>query len=301
MPYKTFRPGIKPQPGRNPEKRPNPSRDAVKNMSSDDFVRQKHEEKTTLIFGRNAVLEALKADHRIFNFYRCRDLKDVAGQLSELDALIKDKALTVSTVSVSKEEMDSLCGIGANHQGIAAEVRPYSTVDVDAILANARKKGEYPFVLIAESIQDPHNLGAILRTAETAGVHGIIISEHKACGLTDAVVKTAAGAAEYVPVAVVTNITKTIDYLKEQGLWIAAADMDGAVVYDANLNGPIALVIGGEHEGVSRLVREHSDFIVSLPMFGHVTSLNASVTAGIMIYEVVRRRVQSPVKGKGTK
>lgn len=164
-------------------------------------------------------------------------------------------------------------------------------MDVADILAKARDKGEAPFLVILESIQDPHNLGAILRTADACGVHGVIISKRHAVGLTAAVAKTAAGACEYVPVAKVNNIAQTIGELQKEGLWIASGDMDGEMAYSTALTGPIALVIGGEHEGVSRLVREKSDYIVKLPMMGHVNSLNASVAAGVLMYEIVRQRL----------
>ena len=166
----------------------------------------------------------------------------------------------------------------------------YSYVTWQDILDKAAERGETPFLIICESIQDPHNLGAILRSADAAGVHGVIISQHRAVGLTEAVAKTAAGALEYVPVARVSSVAKLIDELKKEGIWTAAADMDGHPLYGTNLSGPLAVVIGGEHEGVSRLVRERCDFIISLPMKGRVTSLNASVAAGVIMFEIARQR-----------
>ena len=166
----------------------------------------------------------------------------------------------------------------------------YEYAEVDDILNAAKEKGEAPFVLLLDNIEDPHNLGAIIRTAHQAGAHGIIIPKNRAVGLTATVARTSAGALNYLPVAKVTNLSKTIEDLKKEGLWFAAADMDGEVMYDANLTGPIGLVIGSEGEGVSRLVKEKCDFIVSIPMKGQIDSLNASVAAGVLCYEIVRQR-----------
>ena len=196
----------------------------------------------------------------------------------------------ITIKEVSKSKLDEMAE-GENHQGVVALVQAYEYAEVEEILQAARDKGEAPFLVILESIQDPHNLGAILRTADACGVHGVLISRRHAVGLTAAVAKTAAGAAEYVPVAKVGNMVQTIEALQKEGLWIACADMDGETASKTNLKGPIALVIGGEHEGVSRLVREKSDYIVKLPMKGHVNSLNASVAAGALMYEIVRQRM----------
>lgn len=238
-----------------------------------------------LIFGRIAVLEALKAGRPIDRLYTLKP--PYTGSIREIVA--KAKAQGVPMQEVERARLDQLCEKG-NHQGVAAAVAAYSYVTWQDILDKAAERGETPFLIICESIQDPHNLGAILRSADAAGVHGVIISQHRAVGLTEAVAKTAAGALEYVPVARVSSVAKLIDELKKEGIWTAAADMDGHPLYGTNLSGPLAVVIGGEHEGVSRLVRERCDFIISLPMKGRVTSLNASVAAGVIMFEIARQR-----------
>lgn len=238
-----------------------------------------------LIFGRIAVLEALKAGRPIEKLY----LQKGANQGSVKEIVGKARAMRLLITEVDKEKLDELCD-GGNHQGVAAMAAIYEYADWESFYGAARERGEVPFVVICESIQDPHNLGAIIRSADACGVTGIIISERHAVGLTEAVAKTAAGGLEYVPVAKVGNVPRVIDEMKKQGYWIAAADMDGETIYRTDLTGPIALVVGGEHEGVSRLVREKCDYIVSLPMKGHVTSLNASVAAGVAMFEIVRQR-----------
>ena len=241
--------------------------------------------KNTVIVGRNAVLEALRKEHGIECLYTQR--QPYTGSLNKVAAMARQQKITIKEVSKSK--LDEMAE-GENHQGVVALVQAYEYAEVEEILQAARDKGEAPFLVILESIQYPHNLGAILRTADACGVHGVLISRRHAVGLTAAVAKTAAGAAEYVPVAKVGNMVQTIEALQKEGLWIACADMDGETASKTNLKGPIALVIGGEHEGVSRLVREKSDYIVKLPMKGHVNSLNASVAAGALMYEIVRQR-----------
>ena len=240
---------------------------------------------TMYVIGRNAVAEVLRSGRKIEKIYALKSSED--ARLKEiLDAA---KAQRIPVEFKSRDQLTRLQA--GNHQGVIAACEGYDFSDVDTILDRARQKGEDPFVLILESIQDPHNLGAILRTAETAGVHGVIIGKNRSVGLTYAVAKTAAGALEYVPVAQVTNLVRTIDDLKKEGLWVACADMDGELIYQANLKGPMALVIGGEHEGIGRLGKEHCDLTLSLPMVGRITSLNASVAAGIIMYEVVRQRL----------
>ena len=239
--------------------------------------KSREQENPSVIVGRNAVLEALRSGRGIECLYVQRP--PFTGSLGRIVGIARQKG-----------KLDELSG-GENHQGVVAITQAYEYVDVADILAKARDKGEAPFLVILESIQDPHNLGAILRTADACGVHGVIISKRHAVGLTAAVAKTAAGACEYVPVAKVNNIAQTIGELQKEGLWIASGDMDGEMAYSTALTGPIALVIGGEHEGVSRLVREKSDYIVKLPMMGHVNSLNASVAAGVLMYEIVRQRM----------
>ena len=177
-----------------------------------------------------------------------------------------------------------------NHQGVIAIVPPFDYCEVQDILDEAKTRGEQPFILILDGIEDPHNLGSIIRTAETAGVHGVIIPKRRAVGLTAIVSKTSAGAVEHVPVARVTNIANTVEDLKKRGIWVACADMEGQEYFDAPLNGAIAIVIGSEGNGVGRLVRQKCDFSVKIPMFGKISSLNASVAAGLIMYEVVRQR-----------
>lgn len=190
---------------------------------------------------------------------------------------------------VAKERLDQMSETG-RHQGVIAYAAAYEYAEVDDILKIAEEKGEPPFLFLLDGIEDPHNLGAIIRTANLAGAHGVIIPKRRAVGLTATVAKTSAGALNYTPVAKVTNLAKTIDELKQKGIWFVCADMNGTPMYDLDLKGPIGLVIGSEGEGVSRLVRESCDFIASIPMKGDIDSLNASVAAGVMAYEIVRQR-----------
>jgi len=245
---------------------------------------QKHTEEE-MIFGRNAVLEALKSGRGIECLYTLQP--PYTGSLAQI--VSKARADKIMVKEVSRSRLGEMCD-HANHQGVVAMVQAYDYADLEDCFELAKQKGEAPFLVLCESIQDPHNLGAILRSAEAAGVHGVLIPRRNGVGLTAAVAKTAAGALEYVPVVKVGNMARTIDELKERGVWIAAADMDGSSVYDTNLTGSIGLVIGGEHEGISRLTKEKCDYVVSLPMKGHVNSLNASVAAGVLIYEIIRQR-----------
>ena len=195
---------------------------------------------------------------------------------------------------VAKERLDQLSETGA-HQGVIAQVAAYEYASVEDILAKAREKGEDPFIFILDNIEDPHNLGAIIRTANLAGAHGVIIPKRRAVGLTSTVAKTSAGALNYTPVAKVTNLGHTIDELKEQGMWFVCADMGGETMYNLNLTGPIGVVIGNEGEGVSRLIREKCDFVASIPMKGDIDSLNASVAAGVLGYEIVRQKTAEEI------
>ena len=239
----------------------------------------------SIIYGRNAVLEAIKAGREIEKLYLSR--APHSGSLIQIAGLAKKKRILIQ--ETDKAKLDALCEKG-NHQGVVAMCAASQYAEVADILKRAEEKGEAPFILICESIQDPHNLGAILRSAEAVGIHGVIVSRHHAVGLTEAVAKTAAGALEYMPVAKVASVAKLIDELKQQGIWTACADMDGQSVYQTDLKGPLALVIGGEHEGITRLVKERCDFVVSLPMKGQVTSLNASLAAGVLLFEALRQR-----------
>ncbi len=237
------------------------------------------------IEGRNAVMEAFRSGKCIDKLYvldGCQDgpVLSIKREAKKQDTLIR---------YVDKERLDQLSETG-KHQGVIAYAAAYEYAEVEDILSVAKEKGEAPFLVLLDNIEDPHNLGAIIRTAHQAGAHGVIIPKNRAVGLTATVARTSAGALNYLPVAKVTNLSKTIDDLKKEGLWFACADMDGQVMYDANLTGAIGLVIGSEGEGVSRLVKEKCDFTVSIPMMGQIDSLNASVAAGVLCYEIVRQR-----------
>ena len=238
------------------------------------------------IEGRNAVLEAFRSGKcvdKLFILDGCQDgpVRTIAREARKTDTIIN---------YVSKERLDQLSETRA-HQGVIAQVAAYEYSTVEEILARAEEKGEPPFLILLDNVEDPHNLGAIIRTANLAGAHGVIIPKRRAVGLTSTVAKTSAGAINYTPVAKVTNLTKTIEELKEKGIWFVCADMGGETMYDLDLTGPMGLVIGNEGEGVSRLVREACDFTASIPMKGDIDSLNASVAAGVLAYEIVRQRL----------
>ncbi len=239
-----------------------------------------------MIEGRNAVLEAFRSGKTIDKLYLQDGLRD--GVISSILRDAKKRDVIINYVSKDKLDMMST---DKKHQGVMAICSAYEYADIEDIFAKAEEKGEAPFIFILDEIEDPHNLGAIIRTANLCGAHGVIIPKRRAAGLTSTVVKASAGAINYTPVAKVTNITKTIEELKERGLWFACADMGGTTMYDCNLTGPIGLVIGNEGNGVSRLVKESCDYIVSIPMKGDIDSLNASVAAGVLAYEVVRQRL----------
>ncbi|MCR4778989.1 MAG: 23S rRNA (guanosine(2251)-2'-O)-methyltransferase RlmB [Lachnospiraceae bacterium] len=244
----------------------------------------KYEEST--IEGRNAVLESLKSGKPVDKLL----VQEGAGEGSVNTILREAKKAGVVIEYVPKERLDAISKTG-RHQGVIASCAAYEYAEVEDILAAAKEKNEDPFIVVLDGIEDPHNLGAIIRTAHQAGAHGIIIPKRRAVGLTATVAKTSAGAINYMPVAKVTNISQTIEELKKEGIWFACADMDGEVMYRANLKGPIGIVIGNEGEGVSRLVKEKCDFTVSIPMKGQIDSLNASVAAGVLAYEIVRQRM----------
>lgn len=235
--------------------------------------------------GRNAVLEVLKSGRDIEKIIVAKG--NIEGTIKRIIAMAAERKIVVQ--HVDRNRMDEMSQT-KNHQGVIAVVSEQNYVEVEDILKAARDKNEDPFVIILDGITDPHNLGAIMRTADAAGVHGIIIPKRRAVGLTATVAKTSAGALEYVSVAKVVNVGNTIDDLKKEGLWVACTDMAGENFFKADLKGPIALVIGSEGEGVSRLVKEKCDFTVSIPMKGEISSLNASVAAGLFMYEVVRQR-----------
>ena len=239
------------------------------------------------IYGRNAIEEALKSGATIDRLLVKNGMRDAHGNRIVNEA--RDRGIRV--IFRDAAALDRECPKGANHQGFVAEVTDFKYSDLDEILALAEERGEPPFIVLLDGVEDPHNLGAIIRVAECAGVHGIVIPKHRSVSVNDTVVKVSSGAAQYMRVAKVTNINDAIKYLQERGVWVFAADMDGADIYSANLSGAIAFVIGGEGSGVSRLTRELCDGIVALPMRGKVNSLNASVAAGIVIYEKLRRSI----------
>ena len=238
------------------------------------------------IEGRNPVIEAYRSGKTIDKLFVLDGCQD--GPVKTITREARKQHTIISYVS--KERLDQLSETH-HHQGVIAIAAAYDYASVDDILAKAREKGEEPFIFLLDGIEDPHNLGAIIRTANLAGAHGVIIPKHRAVGLTATVARTSAGALNFTPVATVTNLGAAMDELKKEGLWFVCADMKGEVMYRQNLTGPIGLVIGNEGEGVSRLVREKCDFTASIPMKGDIDSLNASVAAGVLAYEIVRQRM----------
>lgn len=239
------------------------------------------------IEGRNAVLEAFRSGKtidKLFILDGCQDgpIRTILREAKKHDTIVQ---------FVKKERLDQLSETG-HHQGVIASAAAYEYADVEDILAGAREKGEPPFLIFLDSIEDPHNLGAIIRTANLAGAHGVVIPKRRAVGLTATVSRVSAGALNYTPVAKVTNLGNTIEELKKEGMWFVCADMGGETMYNIDLKGSIGLVIGNEGEGVSRLVKEKCDFIASIPMKGDIDSLNASVAAGVLAFEIVRQRMQ---------
>lgn len=239
------------------------------------------------IEGRNAVTEAFrsrKTVDRLFVLDGCQDgpVRTIIREAKKQDTIIQ---------YVTKERLDQMSSTG-KHQGVIASMAAYEYAQVEDMLALAKEKGEDPFLILLDGIEDPHNLGAIIRTANLAGAHGVIIPKRRAAGLTATVAKTSAGALNYTPVAKVTNLGNTIEELKAKGMWFVCADMKGETMYRLNLTGPIGLVIGGEGEGVGRLVKERCDFAAAIPMKGDIDSLNASVAAGVMAFEIARQRLE---------
>lgn len=246
-----------------------------------------NKEHTLVIEGRNAVLEAFRSGRtidKVFVLDGCQDgpVRTIVRETKKHGAILS---------FVTKERLAQLTQTG-RHQGVIAYAAAYDYAQVDDMLRLAEERKEDPFLILLDGIEDPHNLGAIIRTANIAGAHGVIIPKRRAAGLTATVAKTSAGALNYTPVAKVTNLVKTMEELKEKGLWFVCADMDGQPMYDLNLTGPIGLVIGSEGDGVSRLVRENCDFVAAIPMKGQITSLNASVAGGVLAYEIVRQRIK---------
>lgn len=239
-----------------------------------------------LIEGRNAVIEAFRAGKTIDKLYvldGCQDgpVVTIKREAKKYDTIIK---------YVDKERLDQMSTTG-HHQGVIAQAAAYEYAEVEDILKKAEEKGEPPFIFLLDNIEDPHNLGAIIRTANLCGAHGVIIPKNRAVGLTAVVARTSAGALNYTPVAKVTNLVQTMEDLKKRGLWFVCGDMDGELMYRNNLTGPIGLVIGSEGTGVGRLIKEKCDYMASIPMKGDIDSLNASVAAGVLAYEIVRQRM----------
>lgn len=247
--------------------------------------KEMNEIKSQVIEGRNAVLEAFRSGKSIDKLYvldGCQDgpVRSIIREAKKHDTILQ---------FVTKERLSQLSETG-KHQGVIAMTAAYEYATLEDMLELAKSKGEDPFLILLDNIEDPHNLGAIIRTANLAGAHGVIIPKRRAVGLTATVARTSAGALNYTPVAKVTNLVKTMEELKEKGLWFVCADMDGDVMYRVNMKGPIGLVIGNEGEGVGRLVKENCDMTASIPMKGDIDSLNASVAAGVLAYEIVRQR-----------
>ncbi|NDO46245.1 23S rRNA (guanosine(2251)-2'-O)-methyltransferase RlmB [Clostridium sp. MD294] len=235
--------------------------------------------------GRNAILEALRNGRDMEKLLVIKGSAE--GTIKRIIAQASKKGVVIQ--EVSRQKLDELSQT-KNHQGVIAIVSAHNYATIEDILENAKSKAEPPFVVVLDGITDPHNLGAIIRSAECAGAHGVIIPKHRSVGLNATVGKTSAGAIEYMPVARVTNIVKTMEQLKKEGLWFACADMKGLDYFDTDMKGAIGIVIGSEGDGVSRLVKENCDFTVAIPMYGKIASLNASVAAGLLLYEVVRQR-----------
>ncbi len=248
-------------------------------------MEERKNETNDIIIGRNAVLEALTSGRAVDSVLVAKG--DRSGSIGKLLTECRKRDVTVKDVDVKK--LDYLCG-HSNHQGIIAYAAAHEYASVDDMLALAAERQEPPFLIICDELEDPHNLGAILRTADAAGAHGVIIPKRRSASLSWATAKTSAGAIEYVPVARVTNIVSAIEELKKKGLWVYGADMDGSLWCDTDMTGPAALVIGSEGAGIGRLVKEKCDFIVSLPMKGKINSLNASVAAGILMFEISKQR-----------
>ena len=238
------------------------------------------------IEGRNAVLEAFRSGKTIDKLYVQKGVSD-----GPIQSILREAKKTDTIVNfVERERLDQMSEEG-HHQGVIAHAAAYEYAEVEDLLKAAEEKGEPPFFFLLDGIEDPHNLGAIIRTANLAGAHGVIIPKRRAVGLTATVAKTSAGALNYTPVAKVTNLTAVMEDLKKKGMWFVCADMDGESMYRLNLKGPIGLVIGSEGEGVGRLIKEKCDFTAKIPMFGNIDSLNASVAMGVLAYEIVRQRM----------
>jgi len=262
-------------------------------MLKNDKASEENLYNDNLIEGRNPVLEALKSDRLIDVLFIQKG--QIEGSIRQIIGMARDKNILIK--EVDKAKLDRI-SVTKSHQGVIASAASYKYYDIDEILQMAEDKGEDPFIVLLDEITDPQNLGSIIRSCNGAGVHGVIIPKRRSASLTPIIGKTSAGAVEYVPVAKVNNINQSIKYLKEKGLWIAGAHMEGDTYYEKDLKGPIALVIGSEGKGLSRLVKENCDFIVSIPMSGEITSLNAAVSGAIILFEIKKQRLQKEeVKG----
>ena len=241
-----------------------------------------------LVAGRNAVMEVLKGSRSVNRLLVANGSAE--GSMREIIAVAKEKGINIQFYDRSK--LDAMAP-GIRHQGVLAQVPPVQYAELEDILQLARDRNEPPFIVLLDELEDPHNLGAILRTADAAGVHGVLIPKHRSCPLSATVAKTSAGAVEHVPVARIGNMVQTIKRLKKEGLWVAAADMDGTDYYDTDLTGSLLLVIGSEGQGVGRLIKEQCDFVVRIPMVGKINSLNASVAGSILMYEAMKQRISN--------
>ena len=257
----------------------------VKRLARDKKPVDAPELSEDLVAGRNAVMEVLKGSRSVNRLLVANGSSE--GSMREIIALAKEKGINIQFYDRSK--LDAMAP-GIRHQGVLAQVPPVQYAELEDILQIARDRNEPPFIVLLDELEDPHNLGAILRTADAAGVHGVLIPKHRSCPLSATVAKTSAGAVEHVPVARIGNMVQTIKKLKKEGLWVAAADMDGTDYYDTDLTGSLLLVIGSEGQGVGRLIKEQCDFVVRIPMVGKINSLNASVAGSILMYEAMKQR-----------
>lgn len=263
-----------------------PRSEERKHAPSEKALIDRADENENMVEGRNPVIETIKAGRTIEKLYIAKGATE--GSIKKIISMAKEKGIVVN--EVEKIRLDNMSTTGS-HQGVIALVTPYVYFEIDDMLAAAKAKGEDPFIIVLDEIEDPHNLGSIIRSVNVLGAHGVIIPKRRSVGVTATVLKSASGAADHTKIAKVTNLTVTLKELKEKGLWIIGADMGGEPCYKSNLTGPIALVIGSEGNGISKLVKENCDAIVSIPVIGEISSFNASVAAGIAMYEVVRQRI----------
>lgn len=262
-----------------------------KNKSKQMNLKNESESREDLIEGRNAVIEALRSDNSktIEQIFIAEG--SISGSSKVIMAIAKEKNIVVK--KVDRKKLDKISETGA-HQGVIAQVTPYNYYEVDDVLEYAKKKGEPPFIIILDEIEDPHNFGSIIRTAEICGVHGIIIPKRRNVGITPTVYKSSAGAIEYMRICKVTNLNNTIEKLKEENIWVYGADMSGqSYCFDIDFSGAVALVIGNEGRGISKLIKEKCDMLVKIPMLGNIASLNASVAGGILMYEILKQKIKS--------